>query len=345
MKSRQQIAEELLGGALDDGQFARCPGAEKHSKQGGRRDFRVVLDGAPTGYCFHASCGGEVDAFNKELRRRIWLEEHDGVSPSYTPPGWEGVTPAPKADLKSRPPLDEYTLWEFTRGVPSVNEDWFRRRSPIDVECCDSEAFLGHLFNEGERVAIFTDWRSQGDFLYWVGRGGFRLSQQRGVKAVASKLPQGGAEGVWFLVQPVTGQWEINHKMNKTEHVAKYTRRSEVNVTAWRYFVLESDVINADQWLKVVANLPLPIAAVYTSGGRSIHALLKYEIASKPEWDMVRNMVRQIVCPLGADPAALTAVRLSRLPGCTRNGKLQRLLYLDPAPDKTEIRMQMELRA
>ena len=35
---------------------------------------------------------------------------------------------------------------------------------------------------------------------------------------------------------------------------------------------------------------------------------------------------------LGADPAAMTPVRLTRLPGCTRNGKEQRLIYLNPKP-------------
>jgi len=42
---------------------------------------------------------------------------------------------------------------------------------------------------------------------------------------------------------------------------------------------------------------------------------------------------------LGADPAALSAVRLTRLPNCMRgeNGTLQQLFYLDDAPDDTPI--------
>ena len=32
----------------------------------------------------------------------------------------------------------------------------------------------------------------------------------------------------------------------------------------------------------------------------------------------------------GADPAALTPVRLTRLPGCLRGGKEQKLVYLNP---------------
>ena len=35
---------------------------------------------------------------------------------------------------------------------------------------------------------------------------------------------------------------------------------------------------------------------------------------------------------LGADFNALTAVRLTRLPNCYRDDRLQELIYLDPAP-------------
>lgn len=344
MRSRQQIAEELLGCVLEDGLYAPCPGIAKHSKSNGRRDFRIVLDGAPTAYCFHSSCSGEVEEFNKELRRRIWLEEHEGELPRYAPAGWEGVAVEPKADVKARPPIDREKIEAFVHGVPIVGIDWYRKRSPVDVECCDSEAFLRHLYRQGERVVIFTDWCSQGNFLFEHGRGSFRLAQQRGVKAVPSALPAGGKEGVWFLVQPVMGTWQINHKMSQDETMARWTRRSEVNVTAWRYFVLESDVLTAKLWLRVLAILPLPIAAIYTSGGRSIHALVKIQASSKAGWDGIRNAIRQLVCPLGADPAALSAVRLSRLPGCMRGNEMQRLLFLNPEPTASEIRLMPEVR-
>jgi hypothetical protein len=35
---------------------------------------------------------------------------------------------------------------------------------------------------------------------------------------------------------------------------------------------------------------------------------------------------------IGADPGAMTPVRLTRLPGCTRRGKEQKLIYLNPKP-------------
>lgn len=337
MRSRQEIAESILGCALEDGIYAPCPGAAKHSKSGGRRDFRVVLDGAPTAYCFHTSCGAEVDEFNLQLRRAIWAEENG----QYAPNPWnEGVAGEPKPKVNTRPEINFTAVKDFTRGVPNITEQWLSERSLVDVKACTSEDFLGYIFRPEERALVFSSFYSQGDFLAWIGKGTYRLSKDRKIKAVPSALPKGGKDGVWFLSNPVTGKWEINPSKQK-EGKVEWTRRSEINATAFRHFVLESDVLQPDLWLKVLANLPLPIVAIYTSGGKSIHALVQAGHASKADWDASRNIIRAIVCPLGADPAALTAVRLTRLPGCMRGDRKQRLLYLNPeAPEKPLILLQ-----
>ncbi len=353
--SRAEIAEDILREMMGyhvsivDG-FAPCPGGQHHTLKTGRKDFRVCLDGVPTAFCLHRSCSAEIEEFNKRLRRAIWFSENGDRPPERGSWG-EDVAPAPKAEMRARPPLDRRKVWDFVRGQTEVSQEWVSRRSPVNVEECDSAAFLNHLFSPGECVLIFTSQYSQGDFGHCVGKGSFRLASQRGVKGVPSQLPRGAKEGVWFLVQPVTGQWAIKPKKEYDPSArrevtvkAEWTRRSEVNVTAWKYFVLESDELPEDDWLKVVVNLQLPIAAIYTSGKRSIHALVKIPVESKQVWDEVKKQVVQLVCPLGADPAALTAVRLSRLPGCMRGDKLQRLIYLNPSPDYSPIRNRVEVR-
>ena len=72
---RRRIALVLLNGALDADGFAPCPGAHLHHGKSGPRDFRVILTGAPTAFCFHGSCAAVVDEFNLELRRRIAAAE------------------------------------------------------------------------------------------------------------------------------------------------------------------------------------------------------------------------------------------------------------------------------
>jgi hypothetical protein len=109
-----EIAAELLGQTLGlgvsldaNGGFCPCPGMGRHTKGNGPKDFRVVLDGAPTGYCFHGSCSDEVAAFNKELRRRIWLEENGREARAPQGHWGEAVAAVPKGtEKKARPELD-----------------------------------------------------------------------------------------------------------------------------------------------------------------------------------------------------------------------------------------------
>jgi hypothetical protein len=256
--------------------------------------------------------------------------------------------------VKARPEIDRKLISEFTRGVPAIDEQWIARRSPVDPAGVTAGGFLDAVFHPGERVLIFTTQFSQGDYLWWAGKGGYRLSPDRGVRAVASELPKGAADGVWYLVQPVTGQWAVNRNVRWTEDDegkrsksvrGMYSRRTEDNVTTWRNFVFESDVLDTGEWLRVLAALDLPAVAIYSSGGRSVHALVRYEVPSKATWDASRNVIRQVMAKMGADPAALSAVRLSRLPGCLRGQKMQKLLFLSPnAAANQKIHLMPELR-
>jgi hypothetical protein len=108
-------------------------------------------------------------------------------------------------------------------------------------------------------------------------------------------------------------------------------------VSQFRYAVLESDSAPVDLWLRALVKLPLPIVAIYTSGGKSVHVLVRLDARTKGEWDELRDRLRGLLVPLGADPGAMTAVRLSRLPFCRRGNKWQRLLFFDPAPRAVSI--------
>jgi len=132
----------------------------------------------------------------------------------------------------------------------------------------------------------------------------------------------------------VDGRWYPNPRAPRAKSgELKLSRRSMESVTSWRYLVLESDEAPDDLWRNLLAQLPLPIAAIYTSGRRSIHAIVKLRVDSKAEWDAVKRQIAPLFTRLGADAGALSAVRLTRLPGCYRGGKLQQLLYLNPSPE------------
>lgn len=85
-------------------------------------------------------------------------------------------------------------------------------------------------------------------------------------------------------------------------------------------------------WLRFLAMAPLAIRAIYSSGGDSMHALVDVGMEDKASFDAyLRASAKKFLPAIGADPVAMTPVRLTRLPGCTRKGRLQRLIYLNPS--------------
>lgn len=232
-------------------------------------------------------------------------------------------TPPPK------PKFQKTVLARIANKVQDVKDivRFLAERSPAPVESQDSASVLRHLYarGSGEKVLIFSDMKSQGQFLWEADRSD-DLEQRH--------LPTGD-EGVWFLPQPVRGGWYPNPRTG-----GKLSRRSEEGVTAFRYLVLESDEADADAWLRCLVQMPLRIASVCESGGRSIHALVRLDAASKADWDRLVGPIKPVLITLGADQGALSAVRLSRLPQAMRGARCQRLLYLNPKPTGVPICQQ-----
>ena len=192
-------------------------------------------------------------------------------------------------------------------------------RSSFEPSMVRGGFFLNQLYNRNEKIVVFTVFKSQGQALFEIGRAG-------------QIVPQGGPDGVWFLCNPVDGRQHPNPRNG-----SKLSRRSEESVTSWRYLVIESDEADAGDWLRAVVQMPLRIVAIYTSGGRSIHCLIRLDAATKAEWDLKKQMLKPALVTLGADEGAMTAVRLTRLPNCWRGTELQELFYLNPAADGTPI--------
>ena len=70
----RQVAETVVGRVDWQNEvsgFCRCPGEGLHTSHNGKKDCRVSVDGAPTIFCFHASCVGAVTEANRRLRREL----------------------------------------------------------------------------------------------------------------------------------------------------------------------------------------------------------------------------------------------------------------------------------
>jgi hypothetical protein len=241
----------------------------------------------------------------------------------------------------------DFDLAALRRVQPPGVWDMARVRSvsPVAVGDCSSGAFLEAVFGLESMVLIFTRFGSQGQYMWWRGRS-YRLAERPGVQAVPAELPVGGPDGVWFLSQPVDGQWHANPREVDKWGRPKMSRRSEESVRAWQHMVLEADPVDEVKrdparmaeferlWLGFLVSLPLPVKAIYTSGGKSVHALVWLPAANKEGFDKIKKLVGPLFSRLGADPRALKAVQLTRLPGCLRGERRQELLYLNPSPDR-----------
>ena len=131
-------------------------------------------------------------------------------------------------------------------------------------------------------------------------------------------MPQSKAGG-WMRINPVDGGIR------------------DTDVTSFRHALIEFDRIPLDLQISVVCKLPLPIAAVLTSGGKSIHAWVKVAAADMADYEIETQELRKVLKPIGMDEKNKNPSRLSRLVGVTRtigatgDGR-QRLLYLNRNP-------------
>lgn len=264
-------------------------------------------------------------------------------------PKWEDVREAEKHEQRRAMAYDAGSLKRVVdaAGVGEVSREWLRERSAVDPERVGPEAFLEGLYAQGERILVFTSFKSQGGFCYEVGSGWWEMGRTQAEKNVKlQEAPdRSWKEGVWFLAQPVRGNWLAEKVLGRGRVDKHWTRRSGENVTAWRYMVIESDEPGIEaEWMRFLVLLPLPIVALYTSGGRSVHALVRVDAGSKAEWDAFRDVVKPLLVKCGADRGVFSAVRLTRLPGYWREGsfdkakvykrypeaRLQSLLYYNP---------------
>ena len=131
--------------------------------------------------------------------------------------------------------------------------------------------------------------------------------------------------GAWFRINPVNG-----------------TGISDSDIAEFRFALLESDFLSLEIQISLFAKLPIPICAILTSGGKSLHAWVRIAATNAGEYREKVSKLFSLLSPFGFDPANKNPSRLSRLPGAQRaigangDGK-QRLLYLNPTATERSI--------
>lgn len=265
-------------------------------------------------------------------------------------PGEDGVAPAPKREERKRV-YDERLLEMFANGCrQAIDREWLAERSPVRVEWGNRAGLaldvLSFLYRPEDLVLCFKRRWSQGDFGVYNGKG-WRLSNERGIKAVRSEIPTESNAGMLLMACPVDGQWRIVTGAYEKDGKPKWTRRAGTCVTRFPYMVLESDSAPVDLWLRALSLLELRIAAIFSSGGKSVHTLVRVDALSKAEFDSCSRLVAEVLGSMGADPQALKGLPMSRVPGVLRRetGRVQELWYLDPDPGWARLVDRRRLRS
>ena len=261
---------------------------------------------------------------HKELTRDPERGEIEhAVSNAYNHQVSSEYQPAAKAE-----PYNPERLAHIASHVPfEVTDDWLAEVSPECVLDSSPAQFLDALFTPEERVWVGKHDADSG-LIYHPGNA-------KDAKRMANYL-KGSHQGAKYLINPVSGQ-EVDGSVRRTANLIDY-----------RHLLIESDHAPRDLWLRMLVLLHAPILALYESGGRSIHAVIRLKVSTNTdpqerlkEFRKQADFYRRNLIPLGADKnAGNKACHLTRLPGIMRieNERMQRLLYLAPdARDGTPI--------
>ena len=226
-------------------------------------------------------------------------------------------------------------LAELASRLPGFGVDHLRRKSLVDPTNCSTLQYLHRIYRGRERALVFDKMVSNEPLIWERNADGVEYGEN---ELAEFRNPSLGM-GAWFLANPVNGDWVELERLKSDSNRKGKSLRAEENLTDWRFLVIESDIAPSELWIPAMAQLPIRIVSIVTSGGRSVHVLIDTGAKDKIEWEAVKNKIGPMLVELGADKGALSAIRLTRLPGCFRaeKGQMQRLLFLNPNADGTPI--------
>src|SRR5262249_5730230 len=205
---------------------------------------------------------------------------------------------------------------------------------PLEDPRFDSLMLFAALYSKEDHINIVTEFALE-------QKDGERKANPRGSGKILRRddwmrwirdhgTPQSEA-GAWIRPNPV-----------KKRGRGRDGAVTDEDVTSHRFCLLESDALPIDLQLSVWARLPLPVAAIITSGRRSVHAWIMLNCANAQEYREKVNRIHVLLSRFGICSSNKNPSRLSRLPGAQREiakhgDGAQRLLYLNPEPAEAPI--------
>jgi hypothetical protein len=207
---------------------------------------------------------------------------------------------------------DEVDFWEVSPVRPP--DDWTK----------DGACLVAMFYEAEELINVVTNYNLDMEGKARPADAGVTLPRDEIIRRLLRGDFKSKAGG-WLRMNPMEGQGV-----------------ADVNVTAFRFALIECDAIPFELQMSLLAKLPLPIAAVLGSGGRSLHAWVRIDASNADEFRRDVSRMLAALGKFGVDTKNKNPARLSRLPGVVRqigaNGDgRQRLFYLNPQPEQKAI--------
>jgi hypothetical protein len=184
---------------------------------------------------------------------------------------------------------------------------------------------------EDDAVLLLNHLYQPDDFLFI---GDTYATEVKAARDWGKHIEQHGTAGLPFIIpNRLTGQ-------EGEKKGGGMSRRCDAAVKQFRFALAEfNDMGRSDQllfWSGWISDPnTLPVACLIDSGNKSIHAWVEVKQPNSEAWDreVIGELFKTFLIPLGVDRATKNPSRMSRLPGHRREktGQLQRLLWLGPA--------------
>ena len=208
-------------------------------------------------------------------------------------------------------PWDGVIEYDGIPEEPEPSKEW----KPTE----DLKTYLSLLFQPDDYVAYVTTDVYQNEDGKWVPSKGIYTRTAGELIESLQKHPNdlGWTVGDW---KPDAGAWirfnPVDGKGVKNE-----------NITAYRYALVESDTLSIQEQDELYRRFELPITCLVYSGGKSLHAIVHVDAPDIDEYYKRVDFLYDFLQKQGMeiDKQNRNPSRLSRMPGVTRNGKVQYL--------------------
>jgi len=328
MTDPRTIAASILGTVdweTEVSGFCRCPGEALHTQHNGKKDCRVSVDGAPTIFCFHASCGPVVAAANQRLRRELGASR------------WEIALPGGRV-LRNGDVLQkdgtvktkaEIESGEFGHRPNATSERLVLETVRVMAERFGPEMFERFHWSFAQIVADsplhVCEREAEDQFRTWLKLWPAHCHVWIG-DVFSSGKPEHRTHfrpiADWYQIGPCLGNYTCGSSFKPGSY-----RRCNENLNGQRFLVIESDTLDRDQVGAVFAylqrRLHYRLHCIIDTAGKSLHAWF-----DAPRNRTLESRLKAGLVAFGCDPKVFTYSQPVRVPGAWREGKLQRLVWL-----------------